>query len=269
MEASPELFVKDLTTPYGVAFDMDDNLLIGEDRPGRIQKVTPDGDKSLFIQFNGQPLGLAVDDSNDLFAALGNRHQLSIVSPEQETAVYAHSCNGRRFAGPRALCFSPTGSLLFSDDDGTIYSADIEGEVHKLASGLDAPNGLIYSEDAGSLYVVESGKNRIVSLEVADDDTLGDPKEFYAFSDGGPPHSLLFDTESVLYVTRDDAGLSRINPDGQLIDTLAMPGPRPQGMTFGGIDYDELFIAEAENGCVYRLKLDHAGQRPFAGPRAI
>ena len=269
MEATAELFAEGFRGPYGVAFDMDENLLVGERQSGCVQKIAPDGHKSLFIQLNGQPCDLKVDDSNDLFVALINRHQLSIVSPEQEVAVYAHSCHGRRFAGPHSLCFDPDGNLLFSDADGCLYSADLDGEVEEYVKGLDGPEGMIFSEDAGTLYVAESGKNRIVSFELDDDGNPGPAEEFHAFDGGGPPHALLFDSEGTLYVSREGVGISLLDPDANPLTDIALPGAAAAGMCFGGLDYNELFVAEHSGGGIYRIALEHAGQRPFAGPRAI
>lgn len=269
MEATAELFAEGFRRPYGVAFDMDENLLVGERQSGCVQKITPDGHKTQFIQLNGQPCDIKVDDSNDLFVALINRHQLSIVSPEQEMAVYANSCHGRRFAGPHSLCFDPDGNLLFSDADGSLYSANLDGEVEQLLKGLEQPEGMIFSEDAGTLYVAEAGKSRVVSIELDADGRPGPVEEFYAFADGGAPHALLFDSEGTLFVSRENAGLSLLDPDAKPMAELALPGASPGGLCFGGLDYNELFVAESASGGIYRFKLEHTGQRPFVGPRAI
>ena len=57
-------------------------------------------------------------------------------------------------------------------------------------------------------------------------------------------------------------------PTGRSTGNLEVPGGNPTGMTFGGIDFDQLFVSEA-SGAVYRLQLDEPGQRPFAGPRFV
>lgn len=267
MLASSEVFAQGLTTPYGIAFDMDENLFVAERQTGNIQRLDPDGKKSVFTQISGNPRALAFDDSNDLFVTVENRHQLLIVSPDQEMAVYAHSCNGRHFVAPRSFCFSPSGSLFFTDADGAIYSVDIDGEVVQRARGLPDPDGLVVSGDASSMYVAAG--NSIVWLELGEDDSLDQPQTFLQFDDETRPHSLLFDSEGVLYIACHGQGIVVADPDANIIQTLQLPGPDPMGMTFGGVDYDRLFVAETQTGSIHVFSLDHSGQRPFAGPRSV
>jgi sugar lactone lactonase YvrE len=271
-----EPFAQNLAAPNNLAFDNEDVLFITETGKGCVTRCVPKGSQALFIQSGAQPAGLAFDDSGDFFVAVQGRHHLLLVSPDKEMEIYATKCQGQPFARPQDMYFSPTGNLLFTDrgqqDDqpqGAIYSVDVNGETRKLADGLVSPYGLTIAADAYSLMVAESGLNRIVSMGLAEDDSLEDKEVFIEFSDGGPPRSLLFDTEGVLYVTREGIGLSRIDPDGKIIETIPLPGNNPCGMTFSGLEYNELYIAESSTGGVYRIVLEHSGQRPFVGPRAI
>lgn len=273
---SPQLFIQGLSVPGGLAFDADEQLFVAETQQGRIQRINPHGKPVLFASTGGKPLGIAFDDSNDLFVAEKGRRHLLLISPDEAVEVYAHQCKGKRFTGPQDLCFGPAGDLIFTDagdhhhsPTGSIYSVDIDAEATLLTTGLANPTGLVLSQDASSLYVVEAGHNRILSLAFKEDGTLAPPQVFIQFSEGQLPRALLFDDAGRLYITRGGIGLTIADPEGQIITQIPIPGNDPTAMTFGGPEFDELYIAEASTGSIHRMQTESPGQRPFAGPRSI
>lgn len=271
--APPETVVNGLRSPYGIAFDADDVLFVSESGANRIVRIE-DGQAEPFVLTGPRPLGIAFDDSGDLFVAESGRHHLILISPDEAVEVYAHSCRGRRFASPRQLCFAPTGDVLFSDsghgeeDDGSVYRADLDGEVTEVISGLSAPAGMVLSEDAAVLYVSERGSRRILSLEMDDEGRLQNQQVFFEFEEAGP-EDLLFDAHGHLYASSPGLGIVVIDPEGRRQGLLEIPGAEVAGMIFGGLEYDRLFVAESKTGSVYGLALEVTGQRPFAGPRSI
>lgn len=273
--AESQVVVRDLQSPYGLAFDADDVLFVSESGAGRISRVE-DGRCEPFAQTGARPLGIAFDDSGDLFVAESGRHHLILISPDEAVEVYASQCRGRRFASPRELCFSPTGDVLFSDaghgnavDDGSVYRVDIDGEVSQIISGLASPAGMVLSEDAGLLYVSERGRNRILWLEMDGSGNLENQQVFAEFDSGEGAEGLLLDSRGRLYASRPGVGISVLDPEGRGLHTLTLPGSAVGGMTFGGLEYDQLFIAESDTGAVYTVRLEVPGQRPFAGPRSV
>ena len=275
----PELFASGLQAPYGVAFDTDDRLFVSEPKAGTIRKIGDDGKPHAFASTGGRPMGIAFDDSEDLFVAESGRHQLLLISEEESALdtsleVFASQCHGRRLVGPRELYFAPDGSLLFCDsgtgpEGGAVYSADLDGEVTELGKSLAEPGGLVLSMDALTLYVSESGKNRVVAFDLDDEGLIVDQGVFIELADGDGPGPLLFDSLQQLYISRSGVGITIVDPDGQVVEDIQLPGDQPRGMAFGGLNYDTLFVAEESAGSVYRLQLDQPGQRPFAGPRSI
>jgi len=271
---APELVAKELVQPYGLAFDTDEVLHVSEVSAGRVSKVRPDGRPERFAETGGRPMGIAFDDSGDLFVAESGRHHLLLISPDEEVEVYASQCHGRRLYAPRDLCFEPTGHALFSDTgkeegQGGVYRADLDGEVEEVITGLARPAGLVLTEDAGAFYLAEDGANRILFVELDDEGAVAEQQVFAAFDDGDGVVALLTDTRAHVVACRPGAGITILDPEGAIVQTLALPGGGLAGMTFGGLEFDQLFVAEAAGGSVYRLQLEHPGQRPFAGPRSV
>ncbi len=130
-------------------------------------------------------MGIAFDDSGDLFVAESGRHHILLISGDEAFEVYASQHHGRRLIGPRDLCFSPEGDVLFCDaESGGAYDANLDGEVEELVSGLAEPCGITLSVDAQTLFVAESGKNRIVSLDLDDDGKVLDQQVFVELEGG-------------------------------------------------------------------------------------
>ncbi len=70
--------------------------------------------------------------------------------------------------GVGGLAFGPGGAFrtdLYLTDvvNGTILTISPQGSVEIFASGLDAPNDLAF-DGTDSLYVAESGKNRVLRI---------------------------------------------------------------------------------------------------------
>ena len=272
---APELVVDDLSAPAGIAYDEEENLYVAEADKGRVQKLAKDGRRSTFVESGGHPSSLAIDDSGDMFVADAGRRHILLFSPDEGVEVYANQCKGRRFAGPRSMYFAPSGEILFSDSgsedgsSGSIYSIDLNGETSLLSADLASPAGLVVSEDAIRLYVGEAQANRVVSFEIDEAGSLVDRDVFVEFTDGVGPGSLVFDSEGMLFVARRGCGITIVDPDGKVVEETELPGKTVTGLCFGGIDFDQLYAAEEETGAVYRIALDHPGQRPFAGPRSV
>lgn len=272
--AAPELVAHDLVQPCGLAFDTDEALFVSELSAGRVRRVRADGRPEVFAETGGRPMGIAFDDSEDLFVAESGRHHILLISPDKEMEVYASQCHGRRLYAPRGLCFEPTGHALFTDagreeGSGGVFRADLDGEVEQVIGGLSRPAGMVLTEDAGGLYVAEDGGNRILFAELDDEGAVTEQQVFITFAEGDGIEDLLMDGKGNLLVSRPGAGLSVIDPDGAVVETIPLPGNRAAGMVLGGLDYDQLYIAETEGGNVYRLQLEQPGQRPFAGPRSV
>lgn len=143
------------------------------------------------------------------------------------------------FQRPRFMTLGPSDELVFSDSgsrnepDGAVYVRH-EGDVRKLAGGLDRPFGLAFHDKW--LYVAETTSvKRYVYDQAAM--TVGEGEEIISFKDFGRGHwtrSLLFNKDHTkLYVTVGSASnidlgedpmraaLHRYNPDGSGHETVA------------------------------------------------
>ena len=175
---------------------------------------------------------------------------------------------------PQELCFSAEGDILFTDGgrdgvNGSVYRADLDGEVNRIATGLAAPSGMVWSQDAGTLYVSETGASQIVTLELDEAGENMENQQTFVSFDKGQPGAMVFDAQGHLYVAVQGVGIVVIDDAGQIVETLEAGEGQPTALAFGGIDYNELHVSEAGSGSVLSCHREIAGQRPFAGPRSV
>ncbi len=273
MAADWPLVADDLTCPHGLAFDDEDVLFVSEAERGRISRIV-DGRPHPFAETGGKPRGIAFDDSGDLFVAESARHHLLLISVDEAVEVYANQCRGERFAAPRELCFSPEGDILFTDSGrdgagGSVFRADLDGEVNRVASGLSDPTGMVWSQDASTLYVSETGEHRVITLELDDaGENMVNQQTLVTF-DEGKPGALAFDSQGNLYVALSGVGLVMVDEAGEAIETMQIGAGQLTGLVFGGLEYDQLYVSDAGSGSVFQSQREVSGQRPFAGPRSV
>ncbi|MEN9358563.1 MAG: hypothetical protein RL095_98 [Verrucomicrobiota bacterium] len=96
---------------------------------------------------------------------------------------------GRRLNSPNDLCFSPAGRLYFSDptfgirgrpelkeqERNSVFSCLSDGSDLRRETGeeMQLPNGLAFAPGGKILYVIDSGRGRILSYELYPDGSLG------------------------------------------------------------------------------------------------
>ena len=205
-------------SPGGVALDASGNVYIADPGNYRVRKLAPDGvittvagngnpgssgDGVLAVTASLVPVGVAVDTGGNLYIAEGNRIR------KMTTNGIIHTVAG-------------TGMVGSTGDEGPAISA-----------GLNTP-WAVALDSAGSLYIADSGNNRIrkVTTDGIIHGFAGSGEPLGPSGDGGPatsavlwnPVGLALDAAGGVYIA--DYGNNRIRkvtPDG-IIGTVAGNG---------------------------------------------
>lgn len=136
-KADISVFAKDLGTPTGVAFNRDGFLFVG-DRGGRILKISPEGETSVFAEVPESMVAfhLAFDlDGNLLLSNPGlssYNHILMIDSQGKAIPLYGG------FGRPQGIAVDSKGSLYICEakaGDSAILKVLSTGEIRPLMSG--------------------------------------------------------------------------------------------------------------------------------------
>jgi sugar lactone lactonase YvrE len=181
------------SNPEALCSDASGNFYIADTYNHRIRKISPDGmvstiagssagyadGKGATAQFN-RPLGICIDPAGNLYVADSENNKIRKITPDGTVSTFAGSVSGK---------------------------ADGKGAAAKFS----IPYGICI-DPAGSLYVSDSGNNRIRKITPSADVTTLAPSE-----DLNKPRGLCLDKSSNLYISCYGSSLiQRITPAGQL-----------------------------------------------------
>jgi gluconolactonase len=157
------------------------------------------------------------------------------------------------YEGHRAVAELPT--CLYRIDGDT-------GELSVAAEDIRSPNGLAFSPDETTLYVVESGgrpTQGILALDV-EDGRLSN-RRVLVDAGNGSPDGLRVDEDGNLWCgwgtgTPELDGVRVFDPAGTLLGRIALP-ERCANVAFGGRSRNRLFMAAGTS--LYALHVNTRG----------
>jgi gluconolactonase len=192
--------------------------------------------------------------------------------------------DGKPLNSPNDVVVKSDGSIWFSDPpfgiggnyEGNqatpelpqnVYRVDASGRATVVGADLRGPNGLAFSPDERTLYVVESRAtpNRVIlAFDVTDGGTkIANPRTFI---DAGPgtPDGFRVDVDGNLWCgwgmgSEELDGVMIYSPQGKLIGRIRLP-ERCANLCFGGAKRNRLFMAASQS--VYSL---YVGTQGVAG----
>ena len=165
---------------------------------------------------------------------------------------------GRFWAGTMAYDFEPLA--------GALWRVNADFSCVRQRQGLTISNGLAWSQDRGTLYVIDSPTLNVLAFpltnagEIAGEPSIcvHIPEDWDAVPDG-----MCIDAEGMLWIALFGGGcVTRWDPvSGQRLERLALPCRQVTSCCFGGLHLDQLFITTA------RREMDAAAIKaePLAG----
>jgi len=167
-----------------------------------------------------------------------------------------------------------TGQEVYSDDEpfepGVLFRVDVDGSAWVVEEGLNIANGLGFSPDRTTFYLVDSPIRTIYAYDYhAESGAIGGRRTLVTLRvEDGLPDGLTVDEDGFIWVARwFGGGISRFDPDGHLERRIELPVMQPSSLMFGGPDLDELFVTSA--AVEWRSPLAPPGHdytRPRGGP---
>lgn len=162
------LFATGFLGASGNTFDAQGNLFQSNIAANRIDRVTPDGTRTVFTT-DGivNPVGLAHDSAGNLYVANCGNSTIRMITPQGQASTFAAS----------ALLSCPNGLTI--DDQDTLYAANFNnGNIIRMPQGgvpeilastpasVSKPNGgnghIIFGNDR--LYVVSNATHQVFEL---------------------------------------------------------------------------------------------------------
>jgi sugar lactone lactonase YvrE len=148
--------------------------------------------------------------------------------------------------------------------DGVLYRLDPGPAASPLRTGLGLSNGLDWSPDGRTLYLVDSLAQAVLSFDYdPDDSALGAAREPIPIDPAaGMPDGLCVDADGALWVALfGGAAVHRYTPSGQLDLVVPLPVSRPTSCAFAGPGSSRLVVTTATYGLDARAR----AREPLAG----
>ncbi|GHB42932.1 hypothetical protein GCM10007094_35340 [Pseudovibrio japonicus] len=187
---------------------------------------------------------------------------------------------GKKLNSPNDVVVHSDGSIWFTDpaygietdyegfqaeqeqDGEHVYRFDpVSGECKRVADDFACPNGLAFSLDQQTLYIVDSGGTRYQSGEhhirkfaVNADGSLSGG-EVFAECESGFFDGFRLDTQGRIWTSAGD-GVHCYHPDGTLLGKVFVP-EEVSNLCFGGLKRNRLFITASSS--VYSVLLATTG----------
>jgi gluconolactonase len=261
----------------GPSFDRDGNLLVVDIAHGRIFRITPAGEWSLFARYDGEPNGMAIHRDGRVFVTDGAN---GIVVFDPATAAWQVVCGGSEqgpFKGPNDLTFAANGDIYFTDQGetgyqdptGCLYRMHADGTgLQRIIGNVPSPNGLLLTEDEHAVLLAVTRDNSIWRVPMR---ASGEPYKVGKFiqlsgSLGSGPDGMAMDQAGNIAVAH--AGFGSV----WLFDRFGEPmlrirsavGHMTTNAAFGGPEGKTLFITESHSGSVLRAELPVAGRTLYS-----
>lgn len=145
---------------------------------------------------------------------------------------------------------------------GHFYSLQ-QGQANKLVGENWTSNGLAFSPDSKTLYYSDTPRHTIFACDYdLITGEVSNERIFAEFPKGwGRPDGAAVDAEGNYWSALYGGGrVVQINPQGEIINTIAVPAQNPTMVAFGGADLKTLFITTTKAGSA-----EEAEQYPLSG----
>lgn len=171
---------------------------------------------------------------------------------------------------------------MSSQPQNSLFRLDPDGTIHRMEQGISISNGLGWSPDNRTFYFTDSLARIIFAYDFdPESGAISNRRVFARIPDApgeGLPDGLAIDREGHIWSARWGGWkVVRYDPQGRIMDEVAMPVEFPTSCAFGGENLDELYITSAWIECkpedrasqplagdVFRLKVDVPGlPEPF------
>lgn len=148
---------------------------------------------------------------------------------------------------------------------GALYRLGMDLGVTKMIDDVTCSNGLAWSLDGKTLYFIDTGTRQVKAFDFENDTgNIANGRIVILIPESeGIPDGMTIDNEGMLWIALWGGWkVARWNPiTGEKLDEIALPVSQVTSCTFGGSNYDDLYITSAAIG----LSEENLAKQPHAG----
>ena len=159
------------------------------------------------------------------------------------------------------------GSLAFNLEKGagSLYCIDVDGSTRVMETGLTLPNGLSWSSDNRTMYLIDTADRVVYAYDFDEDEgEIGNRSELIKFESAcvGSPDGMDVDADGNLWIAMWDGWCVRkYSPVGELLAEFSVPFPRPTSCLCLEEDDRRVIVTSAR----IRVSGDLLQKHPLAG----
>ena len=242
--------------------------------PHQIWKVVPGQGQELVRDNTGRATGLTFDLEGYVVACEQITRQVTkMCLGGGDVESIATHCGDKKLNRPNDIVGRSDGSLFFTnrgaqgleEDEGNmehngVYRIPPSGTVHEVVYPYVDPNGLAFSPDEGTLYLVNTRPSmHLDAFDVHPDGSLTNQRRFFQFpgqpGEVGVPDGVKVDVEGRVYCT-GPGGIWVIDSDGNMSGVIRFPEPAVN-MAWGGSDNRTMYVTAQTS--VYSIRMRTKG----------
>ena len=223
---------------------------------GRLFRYYP-GDEGFEQIYSGEPVGgftIQADGALLLFKTEGTVEIWQEGTDGQAKTITVipsiPEAKGTRFndaiADRKGRVFS--GIIATDETPGKLYRIDIDGSYHSVVEDLRLPNGMAFDNDYTHFYLTDSDSHVIYQFDYDEEsgELSNQQTHIKTPESEGVPDGMTIDADGYIWSARwDGSGVYRYQPDGEYHSKIALPVEKVSCITFGGDNYDDIFISTA------------------------
>lgn len=207
--------------------------------------------------------GLILASKSGLYLANPKLSKISfVIDPEKDKAEVRFNDGlvdpqGRYWAGT-------LNEVDFSAKDGSLYCLNPDRTLSVMDTGLKGPNGMGWSPDHKTMYLVDSFAQCIYAYDFElEEGKIGNRRIFAEIpAENGMPDGLTVDSEGFIWNAHWGGWrVTRYDPKGKIEREIQLPVKNVTSCIFGGEDLGDLFITTAW----FLLSEDERKEQPLAG----
>jgi gluconolactonase len=237
--------------------------------------------------------GLAFDAQGRLFGCCSGGRSILRFDPDGRNVTIADRVEGKKLNTPNDLAIDRKGRIWFTNpvnegnwdktekmelDNKSVIRCDPQPDgsytVIRVTFDTTMPNGILVSQDQGTLYVAESSYAKGIARElraypIRDDGSLGTHATLFTWGeDARGVHrgidGMCFDADGNIVATAgwevSGAGpmIYVFSPTGRVLETHPVPAIRPTNCCFGGPDMTTLFVTTTQ-GHFFKAETNRVG----------
>ena len=244
----------------GPCFDEAGNLFLVDIPFGRIFRISPQGEWTVVLEYDGEPNGLRRLPDGNLLVADYKQGILRLDPATGALAPVASRYRSERLKGPNDLIIARNGDVYFTDQGqtglhdptGRVFRLRASGQIDCVLDNGAGPNGLVLSADEKILYVAMTRDNAIWRVPILPDGTTMKVGRFCSYFGVVGPDGMAMDEDGNIFVAHASLGCVFVHDrHGELIVRIvSCRGRTVTNLAFGGPERKTIYITESETGSV-------------------